>query len=104
MKQHITIKINKKAIKEKESIKYLGVLIDSTLSWKHHILNISKKNSRAIAIMYKLRPFLPLRNIYYSLVYSHIIYAIEAWGSAFKTDLEKILILQKKSYETYDFQ
>ena len=42
MKQHITIKINKKAIKEKESIKYLGVLIDSTLSWKH-ILNISKK-------------------------------------------------------------
>ena len=30
MKQHITIKINKKAIKEKESIQYLGVLIDST--------------------------------------------------------------------------
>ena len=43
MKQHITIKINKKAIKEKECIKYLVVLIDSTLSWKHHILNISKK-------------------------------------------------------------
>ena len=34
MKQHITIKINKKAIKEKECIKYLGVLIDSTLSCK----------------------------------------------------------------------
>ena len=100
MKQHITIKINKKAIKEKESIKYLGVLIDSTLSWKHHILNISKKISRAIGIMYKLRPFLPLkvmRNVYYSIVYSHIIYAIEAWGSAFKTDLEKILILQKRA-------
>ena len=45
MKQHTTIKINKKAIKEKESIKYLCVLIDSTLSWKHHILNISKKIS-----------------------------------------------------------
>ena len=93
MKQHITNKINKEAIKEKECIKYLGVLIDSTLSWKHHILNISKKISRAIGIMYKLRPFLPLkvmRNVYYSLVYSHIIYAIEAWGSAFKTELEKI--------------
>ena len=92
MKQHTTIKINKKAIKEKESIKYLGVLIDSTLSWKHHILNISKNISRAIGIMYKLRPFLPLkvtRNVYYSLVYSHIIYAIAAWGSAFKTDLKR---------------
>ena len=42
MKEHITIKINKKAIKEKEFIKYLGVFIDSTLSWKHQISNISK--------------------------------------------------------------
>ena len=35
--------------------------------------------------MYKLRPFLPLnvlKNVYYSLVYSHIVYAIEVWGSA----------------------
>ena len=44
MKQRITIKINNKAIDEKESIKYLGVLIDSTLSWKLHILNICKKS------------------------------------------------------------
>ena len=49
--------------------------------------------------MYKLRPFLPLkvmRNVYYSLIYSHI-YAIEAWGSACKTKLDKILILQKRA-------
>ena len=58
MKQQVTIKINRKAINEKDSIKYLGVFIDSTLSWKNHILNISKKISRAIGIMYKLRPFL----------------------------------------------
>ena len=80
MKQHITIKINNKAINEKELIKYLGVFIDSTLSWKHQISNISKKISRATGIMYKLRPFLPLnvmKNVYYSLIYSYI-YAIEA--------------------------
>ena len=35
LKQHVTIKINKKAIDEKE-IKYLGVLVDS-LSWKYQI-------------------------------------------------------------------
>ena len=57
MKKHMTIKINKKAINEKVYIKYLGVLIDSTLNWKHQISNISKKISRAIGIMYKLRPF-----------------------------------------------
>ena len=59
VKKRITIKINNKAIIEKEYIKYLGVLIDSTLSWKHHVSNISKKISRSIGIMYKLRPFLP---------------------------------------------
>ena len=50
--------------------------------------------------MYKLRRFLHLkvmRNVYYSLVYSHIIYGIEAWGSAFKTELENILVLQKRA-------
>ena len=35
VKHHITIKINKKATNEKEYIKYLGVLIDSSLSWKY---------------------------------------------------------------------
>ena len=100
IKKRITIKINNKAIKEKEYIKYLGVLIDSTLSWKQHVSNISKKISRSIGIMYKLRPFLPLnvlKNVYYSLVYSHIVYAIEVWGSTFKTEMDKILILQKKA-------
>ena len=55
VKHHITIKINKKAINEKEYIKYLGVLIDSSLSWKYQISNTSKKISRALGIMYKLR-------------------------------------------------
>ena len=55
-KQNVTIKINKKALNETEGIQYLGVIIDSSLSWKHHILCITKKISRSIGIMYKLRP------------------------------------------------
>ena len=49
--------------------------------------------------MYKLRLFLPLtvmKNVYYSLISSHIIYAIEVWGLAFKPELNKFLVLQKK--------
>ena len=38
-----------------------------------------------------------MSNVYYSLVYSNIIYAIEVWRSAFKTDLGKILTLQKRA-------
>ena len=50
--------------------------------------------------MYKLSPFLNpimLKNIYYSLVYSHIVYAIHVWGSAGKSELDKIFILQKRA-------
>ena len=60
---------------EKEHIKYLGVIIDSHLSWKQHILTISNKFSRCIGILCKLRPFLNtnnLKNIYYSLFYAHL--------------------------------
>ena len=106
MKDHITIKINNKVIDQKEFTKYLGVLMDSTLSWKFHISNISEKISRSIGIMYKLRPFLPLkvkRDVYYSLIYSHIIYAIEVRGSTFKTELNKILILQKRAIRLMTF-
>ena len=50
--------------------------------------------------MYKLSRFLNpimLKNIYYSLIYSHIVYAVEVWGSAGKSEIDKILILQKRA-------
>ena len=73
--------------------------MDSSLSWKYQISSLTKKISRSIGVMYKLKPFLLLsvmKNVYYSLIYLHIIYAIVVWGFAFKTELDKILILQKR--------
>ena len=99
LKYNVTIKINKKAISEKKSIKYLGVLIDSTLSWKEHVLHLSKKLSRSVGILYKLRPFVNtkiMKNIYYAVFYSHVVYAIEIWGSACETTLKKIVTLHKR--------
>ena len=57
--------------------------------------------------MYKLRPFLPLnvmKNVYYSLIHSHIIYAIELWGSAFKTEIDKVLALLTMRMMTFNDQ
>ena len=36
LKHKITLVFGKNAIKECKSIKYLGILVDSTLSWKPH--------------------------------------------------------------------
>ena len=49
--------------------------------------------------MYRIRNYVPLsvlKSIYYSL-YSHIVYAIQVWGSANNNELHSILILQKKA-------
>ena len=61
LKYNVTLKILKQAILENKCIKYLGVIIDSILSWKEHVNNLSKKLSRTIGIMYKLRPFVNLQ-------------------------------------------
>ena len=38
-----------------------------------------------------------MKNIYYALVYSHLVYAIEVWGSACVTNMTKILTLQTRA-------
>ena len=40
----VTILINKKAIQQSEYVKYLGILIDSQLTFKNHIANVVKKS------------------------------------------------------------
>ena len=60
----------------------------------------NKKISRSIGIMYKLRPFVnvnTMKSVYYSIIYPHLIYGLQVWGSAFITDLEKMNIVQKKA-------
>ena len=95
----ITLIFGKKAIKECLSIKYLGIIFDSTLTWKGHCDKISNSISRATGILYKIRPFVKketLIMLYYSLVYPHLIYGIEVWGSSMITNITKIYLMQKK--------
>ena len=92
--------MNKKALEQNNNVKYLGVLIDQHLRWNYHISNISKKISRGVGILSKLRKFMDtdlLKTIYYCLVYSHVSNGIHAWGSACKTECETINVLMKKA-------
>ena len=43
--EFITIKIGRKKIKQENHVRFLDVLLDSTLTWKTHIVEISKKLS-----------------------------------------------------------
>ena len=82
----------------KECVKYLGVLIDSHLSWRNHIDYISTKLSKTIGLFTKLRHSVPqhtLITLYWSLIHPYLNYVIIAWGQASKTLLNKLLLLQK---------
>ena len=84
-----------------EHVKYLGILLDSNLSWKFHVeyVNVALKISRIIGVIARLRHFIPvctLLNIYRSLIFPYMSYGLAAWGQAAKTYLQKLLVLQKR--------
>ena len=98
-KFHVTILINKVAIEEVQHVRYLGVLIDSQLTFKYHIDELNRKVSRDIGVLYKLRPFVTskiIANVYYAIIYPVLLYVIVVWGNVGKTLLTPIHLLQKK--------
>ena len=72
----ITIKINKEAIDESQYVKYLGILIDSELSFKYHIVELKKKISRSIGVLYRLRPFVNTKILFILFYYMVLLYGV----------------------------
>ena len=78
----------------KDHVEYLGVLLDSNLSWKSRIDNVALKVSRPVGVVARLRHFVPrttLLNIYQSLILPYLTYGLAAWGQPAKTHLQKFL-------------
>ena len=95
------------SLERKYYIKYLGILMDSHQSWKQHISQVASKITRNIGIIARLKhciPFSTLQNLYRSLIFPYLSYGLVVWGQATKTNLEKLLILQKESRVSYEFR
>ena len=81
-----------------ESVKYLGVNIDTNLSWQHHVNDLSIKLNRANALLFKIRKYVSpkiLRSIYFAIFDSHLSYF---------SSIKQILILQKKTVRIINLQ
>ena len=68
---HVTLSLNGINLNQEFSIKYLGIIIDSNLSWKSQVSYIAKKIKRNIGILSKLRynvNFDILVKVYYALI------------------------------------
>ena len=83
-------------IQKTEQTKFLFLHISSNLSWTHVISKVRP----GIAMLYKLKSVVEsktLLRIYFSLIHSHLNYAILIWGDAPLTHLNQHLKLQKKA-------
>ena len=102
----INLLINDNIIRHKNSIKYLGIIIDSNLNWKEHVHELCKKISRGIGILSKLRHFVSKRiliQIYYSLIYPYLTYCVKIWGNTYWSNIKPLYIMQKKAIRIINF-
>ena len=91
---------------EENCIRYIGIYIDSNISWKSHINYIAKKIKRSVGILSRLCYFLntkTLLSLYYTLVELFFNYCVIAWGNAYQSTLQPLSNLQKKAIRIITF-
>ena len=96
----LDIKINNTSLEQVNVFKFLGVHVDSNLSWNTHITYIANKLSRVNGILCRLKHSLPtniLKTIYCALFLPHLYYGICTWGFATHSQTNRLIKLQKKA-------
>ena len=100
----IDIRINDKVIKISEIVKFLGVELDSKLTFGPHIQGVCNKVSKIQGIFYKLNSYLPhniLVKLYFALFISNITYCITAWENASMSLTEKNICNSEENFKDF---
>ena len=103
----IKIKIDGKKIVPSDSVKYLGIIIDSHLNWHHHANELAPKLSRAIGMLAKIRHYVDSKTlfmIYHGIFSSILLYGSQIWGQGSNKSLNKIHQLQNKVLRVIHFK
>ena len=101
----LKIKLCGKRLYPTESVKYLGVKIDTNLSWQYHVNDLSIKLNRAYALLFKMIKYVSLkilRFLYFAIFDSYISYRCLVWTQNCST-IQRIIILQKRLLELLIF-
>ena len=89
--------------KENRFYKLLGVHLDETLSFKHHIELTCNKISKSLFFINKSKNFLThkaLRSLYFALIHPHLLYCTNIVSIAAPSLLKRITLLQKRAIRT----
>ena len=95
------IYIGSKTINKVSHTKFLGVNIDEHLSWNTHVQNLALKLTSGVYSLNMARNMLSVESkklIYFSNVYSHLNYAVSAWGPMISSsNLKRLQVIQNKA-------
>ena len=90
--------INNQIIDRVEHTMFLGVILDSHLTWSYHIQHVKIKIAKSIGILCRARKVLKrttLITLYYAFIYPYLTYCVEVWGSAAKVYIASVEKVQK---------
>ena len=93
----LNLSITSMSVKSVNQVKYLGLIFDSNLNWKPYLHELSKRVSRGIGVLSKIRYYVNgkiLHQLYYSIIYPFLTYALSIWGN---------ITLQKRAIRTITF-
>ena len=99
---NLSIALNNIAITKVDTFNYLGILLDSNLSWKSHTDMLVLKISTLIGVLHSVKKYFPksiLLTIYKSLITPHLNYGLLLWGNR----RSRVNILQKKAIRVVNF-
>lgn len=102
---NILINTGNKLIEQSQSAGFLGVRIDSQLSWNQQVDDVLKKMNTFCFVFWKLRSNVSrhiLLSYYYANVNSVLSYGVVAWGGSRRS--EEVFIAQKKIIRTMMFK
>jgi len=95
----LSLTINNYNIKKVASTKFLGIIIDENLDWKIHLQDLCLSLRKFVGVFYKISLKLSpniLRLLYFSLIYSRILYAIELYANTYLIYLHDIMALNNR--------
>ena len=114
LNDEIDIELNGNIINKIDSVKSLGVDIDSHLTWSVHIYidNFCKNIASAIGALERIISYIPMSTavqVYHALIQPHFDYCCSVWdglGETLSTKLQKlqyraVRVIMRTSYDTY---
>lgn len=100
---NLTLHFFDTVITQVDHTKFLGVIIDQHLSWRHHIDHLCKTIYPVVSTLYRLRDILPIKTlltIYKSFIQSRLDYCVVVYGNTYKTSLQPLQVAQNTAIRT----